>query len=199
MVTHTRTPRAGGAREGGGGRRDGGRRFSGRQERSDMDKRMLDLRRTARVVAGGRRFSFRAVVIVGNRNGRVGVGVGKAPDVAGAIEKGAHQARKNVMNVPLTKTRSIPHEVSGKYGAAYVILKPAREGHGLVAGGPVRVVADLVGIRNLTAKIRGRTSNKLNNARAVIEAFKSFRQPSSVKKSEVVEQTFELKAEKSAE
>ena len=165
-----------------------------------MDQRMLDLRRTARVVSGGRRFSFRVVVVVGNRNGRVGVGIGKAPDVAGAMEKAAHQARKNVINVPLTKEKSIPHEVVGKYSAARVILKPAREGRGLVAGGPVRVVADLAGIRNLTAKILGRTPNKLNNARAVMEALRSLRQPNEAKKPAVIEPVIvESSADKPAE
>lgn len=148
-----------------------------RRERtkSDMDQKVLDIRRTARVVSGGRRFSFRATVVVGDRNGRVGLGVGKAPSVAEAVDKGAFQARKRVIMVPLTAAKSIPHAVQAKFSASYVVLKPGREGRGIVAGGPVRVVSDLAGIRNLTAKIIGRTSNKLNNAAATMEALKKLK------------------------
>ncbi|MBI2122171.1 MAG: 30S ribosomal protein S5 [Candidatus Sungbacteria bacterium] len=142
------------------------------RERSEFDQRVLDIRRTARVVAGGRRFSFRAAVIVGNRKGRIGFGMGKGIDVSAAVEKAVHRAKKELINIPLTKSFSIPHGVSGKAAAARVILKPAVEGRGLVAGGPVRAIADLAGIKNLTAKILGRTPNKLNNAKAVIEALK---------------------------
>lgn len=142
------------------------------REKSEFDQKVLDIRRTARVVSGGRRFSFRATVVIGNRNGKVGVGVGKGVDVASAVQKGTAQARKDIIALPLTKTKSIPHEVNAKFGAAKILLKPAAEGRGLIAGGPVRVVADLAGIRNLTAKIYGRTPNKLNNARAVIGALK---------------------------
>lgn len=148
--------------------------FGGR-EKSEFDQTVLDVRRTARVVAGGRRFSFRATVIIGNRNGKVGMGMGKGPDVSVAVEKGAYQAKKDVTVVPLTKTKTIPHEVAAKWSAARVLLKPAREGRGLVAGGPVRTIADLAGIKNLTSKILGRTSNKLNNARATMEALKKLK------------------------
>lgn len=146
------------------------------REKSEFDQGVLDIRRTARVVAGGRRFSFRATVVVGNRKGRVGVGVGKGADVASAIEKGAFQAKKHLLTIPVTDQKTIPHAVSAKFSAARIILKPAREGRGLVAGGPVRSIADLAGIKNLTAKILGRTPNKLNNARAVMEALKKLKQ-----------------------
>ncbi len=142
------------------------------REKSEFEQGVLDVRRTARVVAGGRRFSFRATVVVGNRNGKVGLGVGKGADVSSAIEKGVYQAKKNIIMVPLTDKRSIPYEVRSKVSASRILLKPAREGRGLVAGGPVRLIADLAGIKNLTSKILGRTVNKLNNARATIEALK---------------------------
>lgn len=152
--------------------------------RPDMDQKVLDIRRTARVVAGGRRFSFRAAVVVGNRNGQVGLGMGKGPSVAEAVEKGVFQAKKQIIAIPLSQSKSIPHAVEAKFSAARVLLKPAREGRGLVAGGPVRVLADLAGIKNLTAKVLGRTPNKLNNARATIEALKKLRHESGVRKQE---------------
>lgn len=145
------------------------------REKSEFDQGVLDIRRTARVVAGGRRFSFRATVVVGNRKGRAGVGVGKGADVAGAIEKAAFQAKKHLISIPITDKKTIPHEVSAKFSAARIIMKPAREGRGLVAGGPIRTIADLAGIKNLTGKILGRTVNKLNNARATMEALKKLK------------------------
>lgn len=142
------------------------------REKSEFEQGVLDVRRTARVVAGGRRFSFRATVVVGNRNGKVGLGVGKGADVSSAIEKGVYQAKKNIIMVSLTDKHSILYEVRSKVSASRILLKPAREGKGLIAGGPVRLIADLAGIKNLTSKILGRTTNKLNNARATIEALK---------------------------
>ena len=140
------------------------------REKSEYDQKVLDLRRTARVVAGGRRFSFRATVVVGNRMGKVGMGLGKGPDVASAVEKAVFQAKKNIIVVRLSNTKSISREVMAKYKAARIVLKPAREGRGLIAGGPIRVIADMAGIKNLTAKILGRTVNKVNNARATMQA-----------------------------
>lgn len=145
------------------------------REKPEFDHEALDIRRTARVVAGGRRFSFRVAVVAGNRNGRVGVGLGKGPDVATAMEKALANAKKNMIDVPLTEKKTISHEVVGKVSAARVLLKPAREGQGLVAGGSVRHVAALAGIRNITAKILGRTTNKMNNARAAMEALKKLK------------------------
>lgn len=142
------------------------------REKSEFDQATLDVRRTARVVAGGRRFSFRVTAVVGNRKGRVGVGVGKGPDVSSAVDKAVYYAKKHLITVPITEKKTIPHEVEAKHSAARVILKPAAEGRGLVVGGPVRMIADLAGIKNLTAKILGRTPNKVNNARAAIEALK---------------------------
>lgn len=145
------------------------------REKSEFDQKVLDIRRTARVVAGGRRFSFRASVVVGNRNGKVGLGVGKGADVSTAVEKAVNQAKKAIIFVPLTDAKTIPHESQAKFSSARVLLKPAREGRGLIAGGPVRVISDLGGIKNLTGKILGRTVNKLNNAKATIEALKKLK------------------------
>jgi len=145
-----------------------------KKEESGFYDKMLDLRRVTRVVAGGKRLSFRATVVVGNRQGQVGVGVGKGKDVARAIEKARRVAEKNLISVSITKD-TIPHEVRAKYCASEIVLKPARQGHGLVAGGPVRVVCDLAGIKNLSAKILGRSANKLTNARATLEALKKLK------------------------
>lgn len=146
------------------------------REKSEYDQRVLDIRRTARVVAGGRRFSFRATVVVGNRNGKVGIGIGKGNDVAGAVEKAVYRAKKDIIVVPLNQKKTIPHQVGAKFSAAKVLLKPTAEGRGLIAGGPVRIIAELGGVKNLTAKIIGRTVNKLNNAKATIEALKKLKQ-----------------------
>ncbi|MBI2096774.1 MAG: 30S ribosomal protein S5 [Candidatus Sungbacteria bacterium] len=148
------------------------RRHSGPRERSEFDQKTLDVRRVARVVKGGRRFSFRVTIVIGNKNGKVGVGIGKGADVAIAIDKAMHDAKKSVILVPITKGSSIAYDVRAKFGSADVLLRPAREGRGLVAGGPVRLVAGLAGIQNLTGKILSRSPNKLNNARATIEALK---------------------------
>lgn len=140
------------------------------QERSEFDRKLLDVRRVARVVAGGRRFSFRATVVIGNRRGKVGVGVAKGQDVSIAQEKAVARARKQMIIVPITKDGSIAHEVHAKYAAARVILRPRPAGSGIIAGGSVRAVAELAGITNLSAKIVSRTPNKLTNAMATLEA-----------------------------
>jgi len=142
--------------------------------KTEFDQQVLDLRRVARVVAGGKRFKFRATVVIGNNQGKVGVGVAKGADVSQAVEKAVSEARKNLIIVPLKKG-TIPHEVSAKYSAAQVVLKPASEGRGVIAGGAVRVVCVLAGIKSVSAKVIGRTSNKLNNARAAIEALKKLK------------------------
>lgn len=146
-----------------------------RAEKSEFDQKVLDIARTARVVAGGRRFSFRATVAIGNRKGRVGVGVGKGSDVASAIGKGVFEAKKLLVEIPMNADHTISREVRGKCSAARVLLRPVREGHGLIAGGPIRIIADLAGIKNLSAKILGRTANTLNNAKATMEALKKLK------------------------
>lgn len=153
--------------------RRGPRQKTGR-EKSEFDQKVLDVARVTRVVAGGRRFSFRATVGVGNHKGKIGVGIGKGQDVSQAVEKAVSQARKNMMVVPL-KDGSIPHEVEAKYGAARVLIKPAGKGRGLVAGGSVRLICELVGIENISAKILSKSTNKLNNAMATLDAFKKLK------------------------
>ena len=145
------------------------------RDEGEGQHRLVDLRRVARVVAGGRRFSFRATVVAGTRLGKVGIGVAKGADTAMAIEKALRNARASFVNIQITKTKSIPYEVEAKFGASRLILKPAREGRGLVAGGAVRTVLDFAGIENASAKILSRSTNKLNNARVTVEALKKFR------------------------
>ncbi len=152
----------------------GNQKFGGRKEKSEFDQKVLDIRRVTRVVAGGKRFRFRATVVLGDHKGRVGVGVDKGADTSESIEKAVRAAKKNLIVVQI-KNGTIPHEVFGKFSSARVMLKPAGEGRGLVAGGPVRVVLSLAGITNISSKILGTTTNKLNNARAAIEALKKIK------------------------
>ena len=135
---------------------------------------MITIRRVSRVVAGGRRFSFSVAIIIGNKKGRVGVGVGKAGDTTLAIDKATRDAKKHMITLNLTKDNSIPHEVSAKFNASRVVLMPAR-GRGLVAGSSVRPVLELAGISNIVAKVQSGSKNGLNNARAAIEALKTLK------------------------
>lgn len=139
---------------------------------SEFQEKVLEIRRVTRVVAGGKRFSFRATVVLGDNKGRVGVGVAKGLDVAGSIEKAKRAAQREMFTVPLKDGHTIPHDVDAKYSAAKVRLKPARPGHGLIAGGSVRAVLELAGVKDVSAKILGRTTNKLTNALATMEALK---------------------------
>jgi len=145
------------------------------KEDPEFEQKLLDVRRTARMAAGGRRFSFRAVVIIGNKKGKVGVGTAKGSDVSMAIDKAVRQAKKYLFEVPITADNSIAHRVEAKYGAARLMLKPAAKGHGIIAGGTVRAICNLAGIGNITAKILSRTNNKLNNARATLEALEKLK------------------------
>jgi len=142
------------------------------QKKSEFIEKVLDVRRVTRVVAGGKRFRFRATLVIGDENGRVGVGLAKGADVAQAVEKSRRDAQKNLITVNLKDNRTIPYEVEAKYSAARVRLKPAKTGHGLIAGGACRTVLELAGVKDISAKILGRTSNKLTNALATIEALK---------------------------
>ncbi len=141
------------------------------KEKSEYDQKILDVARVTRVVAGGRRFRFRLVVAIGNRTGKIGIGIAKGQDVTTTVEKAVNKAKKNITMISL-KDATIPHEVSAKFGSAKVILKPAKKGRGLVAGGVVRVICDLAGIENISSKIVSRSTNKLNNAIATVEALK---------------------------
>ena len=144
------------------------------REKSEFDQKVLDVARVTRVVAGGRRFSFRATVAVGNKKGKIGVGVGKGLDVSQAVEKAVADAKKQMIVVTL-REGTIPHEVSAKFSSARIFLKPAPRGRGLVAGGAVRQVCDLAGISDISAKILSKSINKLNNARATLEALKKLK------------------------
>lgn len=168
-----RNPRG---RAGGAGGARGGRRPSSRPPRakSEFEQRMINIRRVARVVAGGRRFSFSVAIILGNKKGKVGVGLGKAGDTTLAIDKAVRDAKKHMITVNLTKDNSIAHEVSAKYCAARVSFMPAH-GRGLVAGSSVRPVLELAGVTNTVAKIHSGSKNGLNNARAAIEALKQLK------------------------
>jgi small subunit ribosomal protein S5 len=141
------------------------------EKKDEFDSKLLDLTRVMRMTAGGRRFRFRAGVVVGDKKGKIGFGIAKGKDVAQAIEKATRVAKKNVVVIPI-KDETIPHPVEAKFGAARVMLKPQRKGRGLVAGGTVRVICSLVGIRNISSKKIGKTSSKVNNAKATIKALK---------------------------
>lgn len=162
----------GGGQRGGGGR--GPRRDAFVKPKTEFNEKVVDMRRVTRVMAGGKRFRFRATLIVGDGKGRVGVGMGKGADVQQSVAKAKHDAMKKIITIQLDK-RTIPHEVEAKFSAARVRLKPAKEGNGLVAGGAVRIVLSLAGIKDITAKCLGRTPNKVTNALATIEALKKLK------------------------
>lgn len=168
-----RGPRGRGGKGGGGDRRGGGR---GRrpEEPKEFDQSILDLARVTRVTAGGKRMRFRACVVIGDRKGRVAQGTAKGLDVAAAVNKAVRQAKKKLITVPLVN-ESIPHAVRSKFAAAVVLLKPAPKGTGVKAGGAVRVILELAGVPNVTAKMLGGSKNKLNNAKATLEALTQLR------------------------
>lgn len=145
-----------------------------RRMQQEADTRLLDLARVTRVAAGGRRFRFRALVVWGDKQGNVGVGVAKGTDVAQAVEKATRQAKKKAFHVP-TQEGTIPHEVAAKFGASRVLLRPQQKGRGLVAGGPIRTICEFAGIQNISGKFLSRTHNKLNNAMATIAALKKLK------------------------
>jgi small subunit ribosomal protein S5 len=149
------------------------RRPKTKREKPEYDQKLLDLARVTRVVKGGRRFRFRATLVIGNRKGRVGVGVGKGADVSDSIKKAFDDAKKNMVTITIRKN-TIPHEVFIKKGSARILLKPAPEGKGIVAGGAVRAVIDFSGIKDVVSKSLG-TSNKLNVARATVAALESLK------------------------
>jgi small subunit ribosomal protein S5 len=144
-------------------------------KRDEFKERVLDIRRVTRVVAGGKRFRFRATVVVGDEKGRVGVGVAKGLDVASSVAKAKSDGKKSLITLKLKDGRTIAHEVYAKYSAERVVIKPARTGHGLKAGGAVRSVLALAGVKDATAKCLGRTPNKLTNALAAIEALRQLK------------------------
>jgi small subunit ribosomal protein S5 len=135
----------------------------------EFDQKIIDIRRVTRVVTGGRRFAFSVAVVIGDRKGRVGVGLGKAGDTPVAIDKAVRDARKNMIKVHLTKNGSVPHDADAKYSSSRVLIMRA-PGKGVLAGSSVRTVLEFAGIKEVSAKIFTRSKNKLNNAKAAVKA-----------------------------
>ena len=144
-------------------------------------ERLIKISRVSKVTKGGKKLSFRAIVVIGDENGQVGVGVAKADDVVNAFKKAKTDGQKNLIKVPITKSLSIPHNVRGNFGACKIIMRPAIEGSGVIAGGAVRTVLEVAGIKNVIAKQLG-SNNLLNNARASIVALDNLTTSSQVAK-----------------
>jgi small subunit ribosomal protein S5 len=169
-------------RRGGSDRRGGANnnarrpRRGGRPERvrPEYDQKIISIRRVTRVMAGGRRFNFSVAMVIGDKNGKVGVGIGKAGDTQLAIDKAIRDAKKHMIVVPMDQAGLLPHDVHTKYASSEVMIMPA-PGRGLVAGSSVRTVLELAGVKDVTAKIFSRSKNKLNNARAAVEALKQLK------------------------
>ncbi len=182
--TTPRFSRAPAGRQGFGQRQPGG--FKGKRPgfgragfgkdapKDEFQTKLLDLARVTRVTGGGKRMSFRAVVVAGDKKSRVGIGIDKGKDVSQAIEKATRRAKRDLVTV-ITVNGTIPHEVEAKSGPAVILLKPQRKGRGLVAGGAVRTICDFAGIKNVSSKILSGSKNKLNNARATMEALRKLK------------------------
>nr|QUE28638.1 ribosomal protein S5 [Porphyrostromium japonicum] len=152
-----------------------------KEKDNELERKVVQIRRVTKVVKGGKKLSFRAVVIIGNEKGQVAVGVGKAGDVMGAVKKGVADGKKHLVEIPLTKANSIPHRINGSAGAAKIMMRPAAPGTGVIAGGSVRTVLELAGVQNILAKQLG-SNNPLNNARATIDALNNLKTLASAAK-----------------
>ena len=148
--------------------------FKSRDNKVEWSERVVSIQRVTKVVKGGKKLSFRAVVVIGDEQGQVGVGVGKAGDVVTAVRKGVSDGRKNVISVPLTSSNSIPHKIDGRFGAAKLILRTSAPGSGVIAGGSIRTVLELAGVKNILSKQLG-SNNLLNNARATVNGLSNLR------------------------
>lgn len=180
----TRPARTAGPRKDGRGgpRKPGGNRPKRDEFIDEFEQKIIDLARVTRVMAGGKRMRFRACVAVGNKKGQIGIGLAKGADVTMAISKAVNQAKKDMVTVPMIN-ETIPHEVNQKTGAAVLMMKPARKGRGIIAGGSTRIVMELAGVHNVVCKNLG-TTNKVNNAKCVLEALRSLKKPMKKAKEE---------------
>jgi small subunit ribosomal protein S5 len=168
-------------------RQGGGRGSRQRDGASDLQDRVVEIRRVAKVVKGGRRFNFSALVVVGDGKGRVGTGLGKANTVPAAIQKGQERAKRNMFDVPMRNT-TIPHEVLGKFESSSVLLKPASEGTGVIAGGGVRAVLELAGIKDVLTKALGSTTS-VNVVGATVEGLQRLRSKADIEQTRGVKIT----------
>lgn len=144
----------------------------------EFDQKVVEVKRVTRVTGGGKRMRFRALIVIGDHKGKVGIGLRKGNDVAEAVNKAVNQAKKNMITLPLVND-TIPHQVKLKYKSSQIIMLPARQGTGVIAGGAVRSVLDMAGVKNVISKMLG-SNNKVNNVRATFEAFKSMRSKETI-------------------
>jgi small subunit ribosomal protein S5 len=171
-----------------------GKKRFGEKPKEEFEQRILDIARVTRVMKGGKRMSFRACVAIGDKKGRIAVALGKGADVTLAVNKAVNKAKKNIVFVPIVND-TIPHEIKNKFGSAIVLLKPASQGRGVIAGGVVRVIMDLAGVKNISSKILG-TNNKVNNAKCTVLALDKLRKVgpmANAKKAEIKKENKEEK------
>jgi len=164
------------------------------KEESEFEQKLVEVARVTRVMAGGKRMRFRATLAIGDRKGRVGVGVAKGADVTMAIKKAFNQAKKNLVRVPMLDG-TVPHEILSKFKSAQVLIKPAKKGSGVKAGGAARMILELAGLEDVTAKILG-SNNKINNVKAVLVALEGLKMPKKKEETAEVKKEVKLKPKK---